>query len=126
MENQKISFEELPQVTCELLKEVQQLKETLSRFMEQTCSSKQEKTNEMVGIEEACQILGLKKPTLYHKVQKKEIKSYKPLGCKMILFKRSDLMEWIEHNGRNFDMDSIKAQIENCIRHKPKSKMGDY
>ena len=126
MEDNKITFEALPQATSNLQAEVRELKETLQTFMKKVLDVKTEDPNELVGIDEACKILGLKKPTLYHKVQKKEIKSYKPAGCKMIMFKRSDLMEWIEHGGKtsSASIAAIEAQLQGCVRHKPKSSMG--
>lgn len=83
MENRVISFEALPQVTSELQAEVRDLRETLEMFMNKVLEIKPEQPNDLVGIDEACRILGLKKPTLYHKAQRKEIPSYKPAGCKM-------------------------------------------
>lgn len=126
MEDNKITFEALPQATSNLQAEVHELKETLETFMKKVLEIKPENPNELVGIDEACRILGLKKPTLYHKAQRKEIKSYKPAGCKMIMFKRSDLMEWIEHGGKtsSASLAAIEAQLQGCIRHKPKSSMG--
>lgn len=128
MEDKTITFEALPQATSELQAEVRELKETLNVFMKKVLEIKPENPNELVGIDEACKILGLKKPTLYHKVQKKEIKSYKPTGCKMIMFKRSDLMDWIEHGGKtsSANLAAIEAQLQGCIRHKPKSSMGGH
>lgn len=126
MEDETITFEALPQATSELQAEVRELKETLDVFMKKVLEIKPENPNELVGIDEACKILGLKKPTLYHKVQKKEIKSYKPAGCKMIMFKRSDLMDWVEHGGKtsSASLAAIEAQLQGRIRHKPKSSMG--
>lgn len=78
MESKTISFEALPQVTSELQAEVRELRETLEMFMNKVLEIKPEQPNDLVGIDEACRILGLKKPTLYHKAQRKEIPSYKP------------------------------------------------
>ena len=80
---------------------------------------------DMIGIDEACRILGLKKPTVYHKAQKQEIKSYKPEGTKKLMFKRSELYEWQESKGISKepapDVEAILASLQKGVRHKPNS-----
>ena len=100
MENRTISFEDLPQATSELQGEVKALRNVVEQLVVEIKSSKEkEPTEDMIGIDEACKILGLKKPTVYHKAQKREIKSYKPNGSKKLMFKRSELLEWQESKG---------------------------
>lgn len=48
----------------------------------------------MIGINEACEILSLAKPTVYALVQANKIPYYQP--GKMLKFKRTELMEWME------------------------------
>ena len=127
MQNESITFEALPQLTSELQSEVKQLKETLETFMKKVLETVPEgTTKELVGVEEACSILGLKRPTVYHKAQTGELKSYKPKGCKMLLFKRSDLMEWVERSNKSIDAEAMLEQMRSKVRHKPKSGMGEY
>lgn len=126
MENRTISFEDLPQATSALQGEVQALRSVVEQLVVEIKSSKEkEPVEDMIGIEEACKILGLKKPTVYHKAQKREIKSYKPEGTKMLMFKRSELYEWQESKGISKepapDVESILANIQRGIRHKPSS-----
>lgn len=116
------TFEELPQAASQIHAEVQELRHVVEEFISSfNASEKPADNDELVGIDEACQILGLKKPTLYHKAQRKEIKSYKPDGCKMLLFKRSDLMQWVENSGREIDSEAILAELRGAVRHKPRS-----
>ena len=116
------TFEELPQAASQIHAEVQELRHVVEEFISSfNASEKPADTDELVGIDEACQILGLKKSTLYHKAQRKEIKSYKPDGCKMLLFKRSDLMQWVENSGRKIDNEAILAELRGSVRHKPRS-----
>ena len=49
---------------------------------------------EIVFLEEAMQITGLAKPTIYAKTSKGEIPHYK--RSRKLYFKRSELMQWIE------------------------------
>jgi excisionase family DNA binding protein len=126
MDNRTISFEELPQATSALQGEVKALRNAVEQLVVEIKSSKEkEPVEDMIGIEEACKILGLKKPTVYHKAQKREIKSYKPEGTKMLMFKRSELYEWQESKGISKepapDVESILANIQRGIRHKPSS-----
>lgn len=126
MENRTISFEELPQATSALQGEVKALRNVVEQLVVEIKSSKETESKEdMIGIDEACKTLGLKKPTVYHKAQKGEIKSYKPRGTKMLMFKRSELLEWQESKGINKepapDVEAILASMQKGIRHKPSS-----
>ena len=126
MDNRTISFEDLPQATSALQGEVKALRSVVEQLVVEIKSSKGMDTMEdMIGIEEACRILGLKKPTVYHKAQKREIKSYKPEGTKKLMFKRSELYEWQESNGMSKepapDVDTILATLQKGVRHKPGS-----
>ena len=126
MENRTISFEDLPQATSALQGEVKALRSAVEQLVVEIKSSKGMDTMEdMIGIDEACKILGLKKPTVYHKAQKREIKSYQPEGTKKLMFKRSELYEWQESKGMSKehapDVDTILATLQKGVRHKPSS-----
>ena len=126
MENRTISFEDLPQATSALQGEVKALRSAVEQLVVEIRSSKGMDTMEdMIGIDEACKILGLKRPTVYHKAQKREIKSYKPEGTKKLMFKRSELYEWQESKGMSKepapDVDTILATLQKGVRHKPSS-----
>lgn len=126
MENRTISFEDLPKATSALQGEVKALRSAVEQLVVEIKSSKGMDTMEdMIGIDEACKILGLKRPTVYHKAQKREIKSYKPEGTKKLMFKRSELYEWQESKGMSKepapDVDTILATLQKGVRHKPSS-----
>lgn len=126
MENRTISFEDLPQATSALQGEVQALRSVVEQLVVEIKSSNgKENVEDMIGIDEACRLLGLKKPTVYHKVQKREIKSYKPEGTKKLMFKRSELYEWLESKGISKepapDVEAILASLQKGVRHKPGS-----
>ena len=125
MEQQQIKFEDLPQATSDIMSEVKALRSTVEQLVcELKSSPSSDNKEEMVGIDEACRILGLKKPTVYHKAQRREIKSYKPKGSKMLMFKRSELIEWMENKGMEIDTASMLADLQREVRHKPKSLLG--
>ena len=126
MENRTISFEDLPQATSALQGEVQALRSVVEQLVVEIKSSNGKETVEdMIGIDEACRLLGLKKPTVYHKAQKREIKSYKSEGTKKLMFKRSELYEWLESKGISKepapDVEAILASLQKGVRHKPGS-----
>ena len=126
MENRTISFEDLPQATSALQGEVQALRSVVEQLVVEIKSSNGKETVEdMIGIDEACRLLGLKKPTVYHKAQKREIKSYKLEGTKKLMFKRSELYEWLESKGISKepapDVEAILASLQKGVRHKPGS-----
>ena len=126
MENRTISFEDLPQATSALQGEVKALRSAVEQLVVEIKSSKGKETVEdMIGVDEACRLLGLKKPTVYHKAQKREIKSYKLEGTKKLMFKRSELYEWLESKGISKepapDVEAILASLQKGVRHKPGS-----
>lgn len=62
--------------------------------LEELIKSQNQNNTEFMGIEEASIFLKLKKSTLYQLVFKREIPFYK--STKKLLFKKSDLIEWVE------------------------------
>ena len=122
MDKEQIKFEDLPQATSELKSEVKALRASVELLASKLdLPTSKDEDDELIGVDEACRILGLKKPTVYHKAQRKEIKSYKPAGCKKLMFKRSDLQKWILSSGRVIDSDTILKEIQSGVRHKPRA-----
>ena len=77
MDKEQIKFEDLPKATSELKSEVKALRASVELLASKLDSPpSKDEDNELIGVDEACRILGLKKPTVYHKAQRKEIKSY--------------------------------------------------
>lgn len=125
MDKEQIKFEDLPKATSELKSEVKALRASVELLASKLDSpSLKDEDDELIGVDEACRILGLKKPTVYHKAQRKELKSYKPAGCKKLMFKRSDLQEWVQSSGRVIDSETILKEFQNGVRHKPRSITG--
>jgi|JI7StandDraft_1071085.scaffolds.fasta_scaffold35405_3 excisionase family DNA binding protein len=54
---------------------------------------------EILNLQEAASLLCIAKSTLYKLTCKKVITFYKPSG-KLILFKRQDLLQWVERNAK--------------------------
>ena len=124
-DTEQIRFEQLPQITFALQNEMKAVRAALDEVLLRLDRPSKAPTNELIGIEEACQLLCMKKPTVYRKAQQKEIPSYKPKGCKKLMFKRSDLMQWISSNlsedHSNSSFDELFSEIQQGIKHRPKS-----
>lgn len=73
----KLNFEELPQATAFLLEKVEELTISINE-MKQLLKRQTTAKEEMIGINEACEILSLAKPTVYALVQANKIPYYQP------------------------------------------------
>lgn len=93
------SFEDMPQYIADLSATVNQLKEDLSSISSQLGKKTEDKESEpFIGIDDACELLHLAKPTIYKMAQKGLIPHYKP--TKELLFRRSELVKWVEDSHR--------------------------
>lgn len=125
MPNNTIGFEELPRVASELQTELKEIKETMQTLVLLVKKSNEATSEEIIGIEEACRILGLRKPTVYHKVQRGEIPTCRPSGCKKLMFKRGELITWLSQQKHSVATTAeIYAEMQNSVRRKPKSGWG--
>ena len=105
----------MPQAISELIKKVDTLQSTVAALQKQP----------MIGIDEACKILGRAKSTVYALTQAHKIPFYQP--GKMLQFKRSELMAWMEgakQDASSQTTESIAEQMRITVRHKPKSNWG--
>ena len=76
----------------------------------------------MIGIENACKILCRAKTTIYALVQARKTPYYRPV--KMLQFKRSELMQWMESAKRDNTMpttEQLAEYMRKNIRHRLKS-----
>jgi len=122
MTESKITFEAMPQAISELLKKVDSLYEKVSELSNRYPNLAEEP---MIGIEEACTILGRAKSTIYALTQAHKIPYYQP--GKMLQFKRSELMAWMEsakHETSIQTKERICEEMQKAVRHRPKSNWG--
>lgn len=87
MQNAKLSFEQLPNAVSNLLEKVEVLNQNVGSLMSSFYkgTSNQPKSEEFIGIDEACEVVHLAKPTIYKLAQKGQIPHYKP--SKELLFR---------------------------------------
>lgn len=117
-----LTFEAMPQAILELIDKVDTIQADISELKERHIPKVEEAT---IGIDEACKILNRAKSTVYALTQAHKIPYYQP--GKMLQFKRSELMAWLE-SGRKSTSFQTKEQIieemQKGVRHKPKSNWG--
>lgn len=116
---EKITFEEMPQAISDLVQKVDALQSTVTA-LEKVCN--RPVAEPMIGIDEACKILGRAKSTIYALTQAHKIPFYQP--GKMLQFRRSELIAWMESHKQETSQqthDSIAQQMQSAVRHKPKS-----
>ena len=117
-----LTFEAMPQAIMELIDKVDTIQADISELKERHIPKVEEA---MIGIDEACKILNRAKSTVYALTQAHKIPYYQP--GKMLQFKKSELMAWME-SGRKSTLSQTKEQIieemQKGVRHKPKSNWG--
>lgn len=115
----KISLETMPQAIMELIEKVDNLQKDLIELKNRPIPIQDEP---MIGIEEACKILGRAKSTIYALTQSHKIPFYQP--GKMLQFRRSELIGWMENARQATTIQSkedMLRQMQDGVRHKPKS-----
>jgi len=89
-------------------------KDLLSSFKP---NKKEEETDEIGGIDLAMRITGLAKQTIYDKTAKHLIPHSK-IGGKKIIFRKSQLLQWIDENRILTDKEELKQTNQFIINSK--------
>lgn len=83
---------------------IQAINPIVKRIQEQTAemldgfSAKKFDEDEILNADQAAELVGLKKSTIYQKVHHGSIPYFKAPGGKILQFKRSELLIWLESN----------------------------
>jgi len=109
----EISFENLPKAVAHLVSEVEELKLLVEKGQTHVLPQKRIP----IGIEEACQIIGKAKPTVYALVRKRILPCYK--NGKKLYFFEEELLEWIT-NGKKKTLQEIEAEAMAEFKKRPK------
>jgi len=116
------TFDNLPKAVDYLIREIAMIKEHVIRPREHLSDK-----HRPIGIEEASDIVGKAKSTIYTLVRKGLIPCCK-VG-KKLYFYEDELLDWIA-SGRKKNIAETKADIESAsiknIRNKPKNKYIEY
>ena len=105
MDVNDISFENLPKAVAHLVSEIAEIKLLVEK--ERTPSVPQKRVP--IGIDEACQIIGKAKPTVYALVRKRLLPCYK--NGKKLYFFEDELVECISNSKRK-TLQEIESEAE--------------
>jgi len=105
MDTNEISFENLPKAVAHLVSEVAEIKSLFEKRQTPIVSQKRVP----IGIEDACQIIGKAKPTVYTLVRKRLLPCYK--NGKKLYFFEDELLEWIS-KGKKKTLLEIESESE--------------
>jgi len=105
MNANEISFENLPKAVAHLVSEVAEIKLLVENRKNPTVPPKRIP----IGINDACQIIGKAKPTVYALVRKRLLPCYK--NGKKLYFFEDELLEWIS-KGKKKTLFEIEAEVK--------------
>jgi len=105
MDVNEISFENLPKAVAHLVNELAEIKSLVEKGQTSVVPSKRVP----IGIDEACQIIGKAKPTIYALVRKRLLPCYK--NGKKLYFFEDELLEWIS-KGKKKTLREIEFEAE--------------
>ena len=119
--NEQLTFNDLPEVVQNLFNKVVGIEEMLQQLLAN--QPKCEPTNDKrpLSVDQACEYLGMPKPTFYYKVQRGEIPAVKQ-GKRYYIYK-DELDRWLESGRKNEVPESMDAQNSSILashRRKPK------
>ena len=116
----KLNFEELPQATAFLLEKVEELTISINE-MKQLLKRQTAAKEEMIGINEACEILSLAKPTVYALVQANKFPIINLGKCL-----NSNVPNLWSGWKKPIDKESLYKEIQKGVKHKPKSGWEEF
>lgn len=111
---ENLTFNDLPKAVTTLTNEISELKKLLLEKREQQQIKKPE---QFLTIQEAAQFLNLTVPTIYSKVNKRELPFMK--RGKRLYFSSTELMEYIKE-GRNKSSVEIEKEVDSYLSNNKK------
>jgi hypothetical protein len=103
---ENITFEKLPEAVAYLIKEVTQIKQMVECNQ---CQNSIPAKRIPIGVDEACQIIGKAKPTVYALVRKRLLPCYK--NGKKLYFFEDELLDCIS-KGKKKTLQEIESEAE--------------
>ncbi len=125
MQNNELTFNDLPQVVAQLRDEVMGMRAMLSRQQELSNKPVKENRHKPMTVEEAIEYTHIPKGTMYMKLEDGTIPATKP-GRRWLLY-QDELDRWLEANRRN--AVPLTADEENqaiLSSHKRKPNKADW
>jgi len=115
------SFDTMPKMLAELMVQITYLSKELSSVSKRLQSqSKTSQSEGFIDLDTACEVVHLKKPTIYKLAQKGLIPHYKP--AKELLFRGSELIKGVEDSRRisKMSLEEITRMMTGSVKLKPK------
>lgn len=115
------SFDTMPKMLAELMEQMTYITKELSSMSKKLQDrSKSSQAEGFIDLDTACEVVHLKKPTIYKLAQKGLIPHYKP--AKELLFRRSELIKWVEDSRRisKMSLEEITQMMTGSVKRKPK------
>jgi excisionase family DNA binding protein len=112
MNANEITFDSLPQAVAYLVDEVAAIK-----LLVENHQTPPPKKRVPMGIDDACQIIGKAKPTIYALVRNRLLPCYK--NGKKLYFFEDELLEWIA-KGKKKTLLEINAEVESDYKRQSK------
>lgn len=120
MDNNEISFENLPKAVAHLVNEVAEIKALVEKGQDAVLSPKRIP----IGIDEACKIIGKAKPTIYTLMRKRLLPCYK--NGKQLYFFEDELLEWIANGRRKTVRDLAEDSNSLSLKRRPSALISKY
>ena len=120
MEQNVVTFNDLPQVVAQLRDEVMGMRAMLSRHQELSNKPTKENRHKPMTVEEAIEYTHIPKGTMYMKLEDGTIPATKP-GKRWLLY-QDELDKWLETTRRNavpFTADEVNEAILASHKRKP-------
>ena len=125
MQNNELTFNDLPQVVAQLRDEVMGMRSMLSRQQELSNKPTKENRHKPMTVEEAIEYTHIPKGTMYMKLEDGTIPATKP-GRRWLLY-QDELDRWLEANRRNTVPLTADEENEAILSsHKRKPNKADW
>ena len=102
MNNNTITFDQLPGAILQLLDEVKSLREKIDKISDNTDQRKGHDTHRILYVDEVCKMIRKSRNTLYAMTSKGIIPSYKQ--GKYLYFFEDEILEWIKTSRKNVNV----------------------
>ncbi len=103
-----ITFEQLPQAVSRLAAKLDKIEQLLER----QALPVREEPDELLGVDKACALLQLAKPTVYGLVSHGKL-PYMKQGKKLYFMKR-ELLEWLKQ-GRKGEREGLESAVDRAL-----------
>lgn len=118
--SEAITFNDLPKVMYAVLSKVERMERIMVNLREDIRKTKPDNADhEPLTISEACEIVNLKKPTVYHLVQSNSIPHVR--RGKNITFFKDELIKWLE-TGRKSTAPLTMEEINSALGKRTRRK----